>query len=94
MQELAEELEISDEIELMETSILETDQITENGTSENTTTGSRSNTQQPDEARSSSVIQNILTNTENNKDTNTNSVETRQEKSTDSTYPTNLNFRI
>jgi hypothetical protein len=38
MQELAEELEISDEIELMETSIQETDQITENGTSENTTT--------------------------------------------------------
>ena len=87
MQELAEELEISDEIELMETSIQETDQITENGTSENTTTGSRSNTQQPDEA-SSSVIQNILTNTENNKDTDTNSVETRQEKSADSTYPT------
>ena len=36
MQELAEELEISDEIELMETYIQETDQITENGTSENT----------------------------------------------------------
>jgi hypothetical protein len=47
MQELAEELESSDEIELMETYIQETDQITENGTSENTTTGSRSNTQQP-----------------------------------------------
>jgi hypothetical protein len=46
----------------------ETDQITENGTSENTTTGRRSNTQQPDEMRSSSVIQNILTNTENDKD--------------------------
>ena len=88
MQELAEELEISDEIELMETYIQETDQITENGTSENTTTGSRSNTQQPDEASSSSVIQNILTNTENDKDTDTNSVDTRQEKSTDSTYPT------
>jgi hypothetical protein len=39
-------------------------QITENGTSENTTTGSRSNTQQPDEASSSLVIQNILINTE------------------------------
>jgi hypothetical protein len=88
MQELAEELEISDEIELMETYIQETDQITENGTSENTTTGSRSNTQQPDEASSSSVIQNILTNTENDKDTDTNSVDTRQEKSADSTYPT------
>jgi hypothetical protein len=34
MQELAEELEISDEIELMETYIQETDQITENGTSD------------------------------------------------------------
>ena len=86
MQELAEKLEISDEIELME--LQETDQITDNGESENTTTGSRSNTQQPDEARSSSVIQNILTNTENDKDTDTNSVDTRQEKSADSTYPT------
>ena len=55
MQELAEKLEISDEIELME--LQETDQITDNGESENTTTGSRSNTQQPDEASSSSVIQ-------------------------------------
>ena len=88
MQELAEELEISDEIELMETSIQETDQITENGTSENTTTGSRSNTQQPDEASSSSVIQDILTSTENDKDTDTTSVDTRQDKSTDSTHPT------
>lgn len=87
MQELAEKLEISDDIELMETYIQETDQITDNGESENTT-GSRSNTQQPDEARSSSVIQNILTNTENDKDTDTNSVDTRQEKSADSTYPT------
>jgi hypothetical protein len=69
MQELTEELEISDEIELLETYIQETDQITENGTSENTTTGSRSNTQQPDEASSSLVIQNILTNTEHDKDT-------------------------
>jgi hypothetical protein len=86
MQELAEKLEISDEIELME--LQETDQITDNGESENTTTGSRSNTQQPDETRSSSVIQNILTNTENDKDTDTNSVDTRQEKSADSTYPT------
>jgi hypothetical protein len=72
----------------METYIQETDQITENGTSENTTTGSRSNTQQPDEASSSSVIQDILTSTENDKDTDTTSVDTRQDKSTDSTHPT------
>jgi hypothetical protein len=31
---------------------------------------------------------NCHTNTENDKDTDTNSVDTRQEKSTDSTYPT------
>jgi hypothetical protein len=72
---------ISMDVELME--LQETDQITDNGESENTTTGSRSNTQQPDEASSSLVIQNILINTEHDKDTDTNSVDTRQEKSTD-----------